>query len=100
MLSPSSRDQIKAILLRIASGQSVTLKERVFVHQIADKDQSIESWLKRARRKQQFETSKDSIDDLLINLDLGSMEPNGSYNPKNGDLGDWFTGAPSWLSRS
>ena len=100
MLSPSSRSRIKDILSRVAKGDLVTLEERLYIHQIADKDQEINSWLKRARRVQQNEKSEDSIDQLLTGLDLGPTEPNSFYKPDQEDLGDWFTGAPSWLGRS
>ena len=100
MLSPTSRERIQNILSRVAKGELVSLEERVFIHQIADKDQSVNSWLKRARRIQQKEVAVDSIDEFLGELDLGSIEPNSIFNPEQEDLGDWFTGAPSWLGRS
>ncbi len=100
MLSPSSRNRIKDILSRVAKGQLVSFDERLFIHKLADKDQTVNSWLKRASRIQQNHNSEDSIDKLLTGLDLGPTEPNSFYNPDQDDLGDWFTGAPSWLGRS
>ena len=100
MLSPSSRIRIKEILSRLAKGIEVSLEERLFIQQLADQDQTIGSWLKRARRVQQNEGSSDSIDVLLNGLDLGSTEPNSFYKPSQEDLGDWCTGAPSWVTRS
>ena len=101
MLSPSSRTKIKEILTRVAEGKFVSLNERLFLHKVADIDQSVHNWLKRARRLQQKESLGDSIDELLVGLDLDTVEPNASvYQPEREDLGDWFTGAPSWLSRS
>ncbi len=100
MLSPSIRTQVKEILLRISKGDTVNLEERFLIQKLADKDQSVESWLKRARRLQQNSMEGDCLDDLLKSLDLGSTDPNSSYNPTQEDLGDWFLGAPSWLNRS
>ena len=40
------------------------------------------------------------IDELLDGLDLCSDEPHSTYNPNSDDLGDWFSGAPSWIRRS
>ena len=100
MLSPSSRIRIKEILTRVAKGNEVSLEDRFYVQQLADNDQTINSWLKRARRIQQDDQRPDSIDALLNNLDLCSTEPNSFFKPSQEDLGDWFSGAPSWLSRS
>ncbi len=100
MLSPSKRNRIKDILLRVSKGEVVNLDERFFIQRVADKDQSVNSWLKRARRIQQSGQRNDEVDELLLNLDIGSTEPNSHYRPEDEDLGDWFTGAPSWLGRS
>ncbi len=100
MLSPSSRIRIKEILSRLAHGNQVTFQERLYINQLADKDQTINSWLRRSRRIQQCEQNSDSIDMFLNDLDLYSTEPNSFYNPNQEDLGDWFTGAPSWVARS
>ena len=40
------------------------------------------------------------IDELLNGLDLNSEEPHVTYNPDHDDLGEWFSGAPSWIRRS
>tara|TARA_Y100001968_G_C19389180_1_gene734598 strand:+ start:1091 stop:1393 length:303 start_codon:yes stop_codon:yes gene_type:complete len=100
MLSTSSRLKIQDILKRLARGQEVSLSERIYVKKHAERDQSVFSWLKRARRIQQKTLVNDSIDNLMNQLDLGSSEPSSSYNPEQEDLGDWFKGAPSWLGRS
>ncbi len=100
MLSPSSRSRIKEILSRVAQGETVTLDERLYIHKLADKDQTVNAWLTRARRVQTNEKSNDPIDELLSGLDLDPTEPNSFYNPDQEDLGDWFSGAPSWIGRS
>tara|TARA_B100001250_G_C19484552_1_gene650201 strand:+ start:247 stop:417 length:171 start_codon:yes stop_codon:yes gene_type:complete len=55
--------------------------------------------LKRAIRIQQKFEAKTSIDKLIKGLDLGSSDPNSSFNTDQDDLGDWFSGAPTWLGR-
>ncbi len=100
MLSPSLRNKVKEILQRVARGETVSLDERLYIHNLADRDQEVGSWLTRARRRQQNKKSNDSIEDLLNNLDLGSPDPQGFYKPDQEDLGEWFGGAPSWLGRS
>ena len=102
MLSTSTRLRLRGILDRVAKGQEVSLTERVYVHKFADHDQTVSSWLKRARRLQQQkeEFSADSIENLINDLDLGPTDPNSAYCPDEDDLGEWFGGAPSWLGRS
>jgi len=100
MLSPSTRNRIKEILKRLSNDEMVTLEERFFLQEAADKDQSVNSWLKKARRTQQSNGCNDEIDDFIESLDLGAEEPNSYYKPDQEDLGEWFIGAPSWLGRS
>ena len=40
------------------------------------------------------------IEELLNGLDLCSSDPHSTYNPDQDDLGEWFSGAPSWIRRS
>ncbi len=100
MLSTSTRLRLQSILERVSKGETVSLDERVYLHKFADRDQTVSSWLTRARRIQQKVGTNDRIDDLLNDLDLGSSDPGSSYKPDQDDLGDWFSGAPSWLGRS
>ncbi len=100
MLSTATRLRLKDILERISRNEEVTLNERVFLHKFADRDQTVSSWLNKARRLQQHQQPKDAIENLLNELNIGSPEPDSSYDPDKDDLGDWFGGAPSWLGRS
>ena len=99
MLSSSTSLKVKEILKRIASNQAVKLQERVFVQDLADKDQKVNAWFKRARRLQQ-QRRNDGIDDLLNGLDLGQIDQNSIFKQGEDDLGEWFSGAPSWITRS
>ncbi len=100
MLSTSTRLRLQGILERLSKGEEVSLDERVYVRKFADRDQTVSSWLVRARRIQQQRQPTDNIEILLSDLDLGNSEPNSSFKPGEDDLGEWFGGAPSWLSRS
>ena len=100
MLTTTTRQKLENILNRVANGEKVSLKERIYLNNYADKDQTISNWLKKARRLQQNPQDNNEIDNLLNGLDLGSSDPNSTYKPDEDDLGDWFRGAPSWLVRS
>ena len=100
MISSTTIRYIKEVLKRLSSGDSVTLEERIYIQKAADEDQKVSSWLKRARRLQDGEESKSSVDKLINDLDLGPLDSDSLYKPNPDDLGNWFTGAPSWVSRS
>lgn len=99
MLSTSTRLRLQEILERIASGAPVSLGERVYVQKFANRDATVASWLRRARRRQ-LGGSGDGLDRLLADLDLGPAEPDDHFRSGEDDLGDWFRGAPTWLRRS
>ena len=100
MLTTSSRLLIQDILKRVATGKPVTLKERIYVNKYASKNQNVSSWLKKASLLQRNENTSNPIDELLNGLDLCSADPHSTYNPDQDDLGEWFSGAPSWIRRS
>ena len=100
MLSASTRLRLKDILQRMATGKEVSLPERIYLGKFADRHQSVSTSLRRATRLQQKQKLTNGIDHLLNQLDLGPSDPQSSYKPKTDDLGEWFTGAPSWLGRS
>ena len=100
MLSTSSRLRIQNILIRLARDEEVSLHERIYITKFADRDQTVSSWLNKAKKIQKRNADFDSIDNLITDLGIGSADPDNLYNPDQQDLGDWFTGAPSWLGRS
>ncbi len=100
MFSSDIRLRLMDILEKIATGKEVSLNERLYVESFADQDQSIASCLHKAQRLQQNRKSSNEIDQLLDSLELGPNDPHSSYKPKTDDLGEWFSGAPSWLGRS
>ena len=100
MLTTSTRLRIQEILTRLSIGNEVTLTERIYISKYAKQNQNVSSWLRKASRIQRNQTTCNSIDELLNGLDLNSEEPHSTYNPDQDDLGEWFSGAPSWVRRS
>ena len=103
MLTTKTRLRLQGILRRLATGQPVTLNERIELQKHADRDPTVSAWLRRARRRQCQQpngSDSDGLDNLLNQMDIGAHEPNSGFDPDQDDLGDWFGGAPSWLRRS
>ena len=100
MLSTSSRIRIQEILSRLALGNQVTLEERIYINKYATKNQNVSTWLRKASLIQRNRHKSNPIDELLNGLDLYPEEPHSTYKPDQDDLGEWFTGAPSWIRRS
>ena len=102
MLSPETRQHLQGILRRMATGQNVSLRERIELQKHADRNPTVAAWLRRARRRQQQHqpTTERGVDALLEQLDLKAEEQDTPFDPNRDDLGDWFGGAPSWLRRS
>ena len=100
MLTTTSRLRIQEILTRLSMGKQVTLEERIYINKYATRNQNVSSWLRKASRIQRQEKINNEIDELLDGLDLSADEPHVTYNPDHDDLGEWFSGAPSWIRRS
>ena len=100
MLTTTSRFRIQEILTRLSMGKQVTLEERIYINKYATRNQNVSSWLRKASRIQRQEKINNQIDELLNGLDLSADEPHVTYNPDHDDLGEWFSGAPSWIRRS
>ena len=100
MLSTATRLRIQGILNRMSMGNSVTLEERIYINKYASKNQNVSSWLRKATFLQRKKHASNPIDELLNGLNLYSSEPDSTFNPKHDDLGEWFSGSPSWIRRS
>ena len=99
MLSTSSRLRIQEILTRLSRGNTVSLEERIYVHKYAKKYQNVSNWQREAAQIQRNQSTTNPIDQLLNGLSLNSDDPHSTYNPDQDDLGEWFSGAPSWVRR-
>tara|TARA_Y100001968_G_scaffold330362_1_gene382022 strand:- start:228 stop:530 length:303 start_codon:yes stop_codon:yes gene_type:complete len=100
MLTTASRLRVQEILKRLAMGDEVTLEERIYINKFAARDQNVSSWLRKASYYQRKNVSSNSIDQLLNGLDICESDPHSTFNPDQDDLGEWFSGAPSWIRRS
>ena len=78
----------------------MTLEERIYINKYASKNQNVSNWLRKAYRLQRNKDNSNPIDKLLNGLNLSSSEPHSTFDPDQDDLGNWFSGAPSWLRRS
>tara|TARA_Y100001968_G_C19249933_1_gene663878 strand:+ start:452 stop:754 length:303 start_codon:yes stop_codon:yes gene_type:complete len=100
MLSTSARVRIQEILTRIAKGNKVSLAERIYINKYSSRNQNVSAWLRKASNFQRNKMNSNPIDELLNGLDLCSSDPHSTYNPEQDDIGEWFSGAPSWIKRS
>ena len=100
MLTTVSRLRIQEILRRLAKGDQVSIEERIYINKYAAKNQNVSCWLRKALLIQRNEHKSEPIDELLNGLDLYSEDPHSTFNPDKDDLGEWFSGAPSWVRRS
>ena len=100
MLTTSARIRIQEILTRISKGNEVTLEERIYINKYASSNQNVSAWLRKASYLQRNKLESNPTDELLNGLDLCSSDPHSTYNPDQDDLGEWFSGAPSWIRRS
>ena len=100
MLTTSTRIRIQEILSRIATGNEVSLEERIYINKYASRNQNVSNWLRKASHLQRNKLNPSPIDELINGLDLCSSDPHSTYDPSQDDLGEWFSGAPSWIRRS
>ncbi len=100
MLTTSTRVRIQEILTRMANGHKVTLEERIYINKYASRNQNVSAWLRKASHLQRNQHNSNPIDELINGLNLSSLDPHSSFNPDQDDLGEWFSGAPSWIRRS
>tara|TARA_Y100001968_G_C19376953_1_gene728173 strand:- start:977 stop:1279 length:303 start_codon:yes stop_codon:yes gene_type:complete len=100
MLSTSARIRIQEILTRISNGNTVTLEERIYINKYASRNQNVSTWLRKASHLQRNKPISNQIDELIDGLNLCSSDPHSTYDPDHDDLGEWFTGAPSWIRKS
>tara|TARA_Y100001968_G_scaffold12555_1_gene10401 strand:- start:138 stop:392 length:255 start_codon:yes stop_codon:yes gene_type:complete len=84
----------------MANGHKVTLEERIYINKYASRNQNVSAWLRKASHLQRNQHNSNPIDELINGLNLSSLDPHSSFNPDQDDLGEWFSGAPSWIRRS
>ena len=72
MLTSNTRLKLQEILRRIAHQDEVSLGDRIYVQKFADRDATVASWLRTARRLQRGPAAT-GVDQLLTALDLGCL---------------------------
>ena len=101
MLSPKTRLMLQDILARLSRSEEVSLKERILVQKYADRNSTVDSWLRKARSIQQKgHLEQGSISGFMQNLNLAGQDPDDHFNNSRDDIGDWFQGSPGWVRRS
>ncbi|MCP9835257.1 MULTISPECIES: hypothetical protein [unclassified Cyanobium] len=100
MLTPSTRLRLQDIIGRIADSQPISLNERIYVQKFANRDASVWSWLRRAQRQQRRGEPETDLERFMTQMDLVEPSDPSGFDPSRDDLGDWFSGAPTWLKRS
>lgn len=99
MLSTETRKRLEEIAYKIATRAKVSLDEMQWAQKWADHNRSAYSILRTARRKAiQGEPPRESLDELLMGMDLGDPDPSTHLiGPQDPDvLAEWFK-APKWL---
>lgn len=100
-LSNQTRIKIQEIIGRISLNKKVTLKERIYVEKHAQHNSSVWNWLKKANSiRRNGKQTQESINGIIQSLAIDGLEIENYFDPKNEDIGDWFSGSPDWVRRS
>ena len=92
---------IKDILFKISEGDSVTIKERLFLEHHASNSSEVFQLLNKAQCKRRLpEITKKDLTNFMGSLGLNGTFDNEHYNPNVETIDEWFTNAPNWLRRS
>ena len=100
MLSTKVRLRVEFICQRIARGQEVQLQDMQWAQKWAEKNHSVDSMLRKARRASiSGELPDGSLDAFMRDLDIGDPDPSdqlsGAQDPTT--LAEWFTQKRKWF---
>jgi hypothetical protein len=103
MLSTDVRLRVEFICQRIAKRQEVQLSDMQWIQKWANCNHSVEAQLRKARRVAvNGESSADSLDGFMQNMDIGEPDPaehlTGAQDPTT--LAEWFTQKRKWFRGS
>lgn len=103
MLSTQTRLRVEFICDRISKGAPVELSEMAWLQKLADRNPTVASWLRQARRNViQGDTPQEGLDALCQALDIGEPDPSdhlsGPQDPTT--LAEWFTSKQKWFRGS
>ena len=100
MLSTNTRQRVEFLCSRIAKGAEVDLNDLIFLQKLADRNTTVASWLRKARRVAvNGDRPQDSLDEFMNALDIGEPDPSDHLSgPQDPDsLADWFTRKRKWF---
>lgn len=103
MLSTQTRLRVEFICDRISKSAPVELSDMAWLQKLADRNPTVASWLRQARRNAiQGDTPQDGLDALCQALDIGEPDPSdhlsGPQDPTT--LAEWFTSKQKWFRGS
>jgi hypothetical protein len=103
MLSTQTRLRVEFICDRIAKGAPVALNDMSWVQKLSDRNPTVATWLRQARRTAiQGDKQSTSLDDFCQALDLGEPDPaehlSGPQDPIT--LAEWFSSKQKWFRGS
>ena len=100
-LTNQTRLKIKNIIMRIETGEEVSLEERIYLEKLAKHNSTIWTWLKKANSLRRYgKQNVDGINGLIQSLGLDGLDSENHFDPKNDDIANWFGGSPDWVKRS
>jgi hypothetical protein len=100
MLSTEIRKKAEFICSRIAQGAEVQLSDMTWIQKWAKSNHSVESMLRKARRKAlNGDIPPEGLDKFLEDMDLGDPDPSdhlvGPQDPTT--IAEWFTSKKKWF---
>ena len=102
MLSTQTRLRVEFICDRIAKGASVELNDMSWVQKLADRNPTVASWLRKARRAAIQGEQPSNLDQFCQALDIGEPDPadqlSGAQDPVT--LAEWFSSKQKWFRGS
>jgi hypothetical protein len=94
------RLRVQFVCERIAVGAPVELNDITWIQKLADRNPTVATALRKARRMSQLkEAPKDSLDAFMADMDLGDPDPSnhliGPQDPVT--LAEWFSTRRAWF---
>lgn len=100
VISTAMRVRAEFICSRIAQGAPVELSDMAWLQKLAERNPSVASWLRRARRSAVNSAMPEGgMDRFLSDLDLGDPDPSNHLRGGEdvGTLAEWFSARRAWF---
>ena len=100
MLSTNTRLRVQFLCDCIGKGAPVELKDMAWLQKLADRNPTVNTWIRQARRKAiQGDGPANELDEFCNAMDLGEPDPSdhlvGPQDPVT--LAEWFMGRQKWF---